>query len=217
MHRRRARTSFQQPPPAQPQRVGSVGCSALTCAPYTTPVPARRYVREGAYAPQWQKVDENRWPGTPTGRAGRGPSIDIQKAMNQTRFVGVRNLPAPPCAPMPAARKPRGQDPPHLWLRDSRLRPVPLRRMTVHRRLRTTYRWAQAPVRRLSGSRALSGQVTMSARLAATSAALSRHRVRCTARGARIYAPASDASRSLKRTAIRRRAHAGTAGMSCGN
>lgn len=58
-------------------------------------LPGRRYVREGAYAPQWQKIDENRWPGTPTGRAGRGPSIDIQKAMNETRFVGVRQ----PCIP----------------------------------------------------------------------------------------------------------------------
>eukprot|EP01046_Picozoa_sp_COSAG06_P033793 COSAG06_NODE_3480_length_5282_cov_28.899093_6_plen_217_part_00 len=216
MHHRRARTSFQQPP-AQPQRVGSVGCSALTCAPYTTPFPARRYVREGAYAPQWQKVDENRWPGTPTGRAGRGPSIDIQKAMNQTRFVGVRNPTSAAVRAHARCAETSRSRPPHLWLRDSWLRLVPLRRMTVRRRLRTTYRWAQAPVRRLSGSRALSGQVTMSARLAATSAALSRHRVRCTARGARIYAPASDASRSLKRTAIRRRAHAGTAGMSCGN
>lgn len=52
---------------------------------------AFRMVHEGAYAPQWQNIDANRWPGTPTGRAGRGPSIDIQKNMNSTRYASNDN------------------------------------------------------------------------------------------------------------------------------
>ena len=53
----------------------------------------RRYVRSEAYAPQWQRTTI---PGTPSGRAGRGVSIDFAKSVDRTRFFdGSSGAPVP--------------------------------------------------------------------------------------------------------------------------